>query len=230
MDQTKNKAEPKKSVVAVTDDQHKKSVTAVSDQHKKSIVGDQHKKSVVAIGSEHHKKSVVTMHGRQSRASKISYTEGHGRSKSRAVSRISMGSVNYAGRHSLAWRSGRGGFKEPKYQNSYRLEPYMPFRIEVADKILAQIMTESLKNAEYDVDLTVELSRNIAADVRDKLYRTAYDRVKYVVWIAIMQNSEQSFVTKFGRLWDPTRDHYSVFVFENKTLYAAGLAMAIYYE
>jgi outer membrane receptor for ferric coprogen and ferric-rhodotorulic acid len=65
--------------------------------------------------------------------------------------------------------------KVPKYQNSYWLDPYLPFRYEVSDKILAQVMTDTLKDEQYSEN-TVNLCRNIAADVLDRLYKTDYDR------------------------------------------------------
>ncbi|XP_008216121.1 tctex1 domain-containing protein A isoform X1 [Nasonia vitripennis] len=150
------------------------------------------------------------------------------RSKSRLVSSISL---SYAARQSVAWRSsGQGGFKVPKYQNTFRLEPYLRFHCEVSDKILAACMNEALQGQGYNPETSSDLCRNLAADVRDRLYRTDYDRVKYVVTMTIVENTGQSVVSVNGRLWDAERDTYSFYVFESPTFYAAGMVMALYYE
>ncbi|XP_011502741.1 PREDICTED: tctex1 domain-containing protein 1-A-like [Ceratosolen solmsi marchali] len=157
--------------------------------------------------------------------SKASFSQ-NSRSKNR-LSAVYFGNVP---RTSQAWRKSiKNGFKVPMYQNSYWLDPYLPFRYEVSDKILKQVMTNRLKEEEYS-EYTVNLSRSIAAEIHDQLYRTDYDRVKYVVIITIIENTDQSFSSVNGRLWDAQRDTYSVFIYDRPTFYAIGLVFAMYYE
>lgn len=48
--------------------------------------------------------------------------------------------------------------------------------------------------------------------------------------ISIMENADQSFIMKHGRLWDGEIDTYSSYVYEAKTFWAVGMVWAVYYE
>ncbi|XP_014214997.1 tctex1 domain-containing protein 1 [Copidosoma floridanum] len=160
-----------------------------------------------------------------SRVSRVSVYDPRARSRSRVSSDFGAHGQGFA------WRaSGKGKFKTPKYQNSYRLEPYLPFKFEFSDKLLVQTMTQKLENLRYDPETCVELCQSMAGEIREKLYKTDYDRVKYVVSMTIIENAGQSLVVGNGRLWDSERDTYSVFVFDNPFLYAVGLVVALNYE
>ncbi|XP_058809128.1 dynein light chain Tctex-type protein 2B [Phymastichus coffea] len=147
---------------------------------------------------------------------------------SRLVS--SLSALSYG--KSLAWRGGGGdGFKVPKYQNSYRLEPHLPFCCEISDRILAQVMTSAFADITYNPESSVMLCRETAADILDRLYKkTHFDRVKYIVMITMIENASQSFECVHSRLWDVDRDSYSMFVVEQRSFYAYGTVHAINYE
>lgn len=65
----------------------------------------------------------------------------------------------------------------PKYQNSYRLEPYNRFNPEVVDKIVKTAMDNRLSTVtSYDPSEATKLSKDVAGDVLKALVKRDYDR------------------------------------------------------
>lgn len=52
----------------------------------------------------------------------------------------------------------------------------MPFRFEVSDAILAQMMTKVFTGVVYNPESSTTLCREAAATIVDRLYKTDFDR------------------------------------------------------
>ncbi|XP_015595240.2 tctex1 domain-containing protein 1-like [Cephus cinctus] len=133
-------------------------------------------------------------------------------------------------RASAVYRSTKGGFKVPRYQNTYRLASYNPFKCEVVDKILEDVMTMTLKGMKYNPAVCMKLCQDMSIEIRNRIFKKDYDRYKYVVTMTIIEKTGQSINMGLSRLWDVERDTYSTYIFENTDLYAVGAVIGLYYE
>ncbi|KAL0115582.1 hypothetical protein PUN28_010830 [Cardiocondyla obscurior] len=128
------------------------------------------------------------------------------------------------------FRRDKNNSKIPRYQNTYRLEPYKRWNFKIVDKILINRMQEYLANWKYEPLTCVEMCQKISEDVRDKIYKLCYDRYKILVIISIVQKLEQGVRMDFGKLCDHQRDTYSTYVIETTKYVAMGLVVGIYYD
>ncbi|XP_012261480.2 dynein light chain Tctex-type 5-like [Athalia rosae] len=131
---------------------------------------------------------------------------------------------------SATYRNTKGGFKIPKYQNSYRLNAYNPFKHEAIDKILEEVITTTLTGMKYNPEVCMKLCQDMTAEIRNRVYRKDYDRYKFIVQVTIIEKTGQSVNVATGRLWDVERDGYSTFTFESPQMYAVGIVVGLYYE
>ncbi|XP_051161617.1 dynein light chain Tctex-type protein 2B-like isoform X1 [Leptopilina boulardi] len=119
----------------------------------------------------------------------------------------------------------------PRYQNSYRLEPYNRFNPEVADSIIKNIMVKKLSTLTlYDPTEVEKLITDIINEVLKALIKRDYDRCKLVVQASVVQNAFQGINVGLGCLCDSERDNYSYYVYENIHIHAWCMAFAVYYE
>ncbi|XP_023290823.1 tctex1 domain-containing protein 3 [Orussus abietinus] len=119
----------------------------------------------------------------------------------------------------------------PRYQNSYRLEPYRRFEPEAVDKILRDVMEKKLPIlTTYQHQLVTRLAAEISTEVLRAISRKDYDRCKVIVQVNIMQRQFQSAHVAFKCLWDVERDNYSYYVYESHAVYAWVCVFGLYYE
>ncbi|XP_019884479.2 tctex1 domain-containing protein 1 [Camponotus floridanus] len=131
---------------------------------------------------------------------------------------------------SLSFRIGKGGFKIPRYQNTYRLEPYKSFKYETVDLILIDVMRNYLSGLKYHPETCTQICQKMSAEVRDRICRKNYDRYKVVIVMSIVQKLGQDVHIGFGKLWDVQKDTYSTHVIETPEFAAMGLVVGTYYE
>ncbi|XP_029168989.1 tctex1 domain-containing protein 1-like [Nylanderia fulva] len=144
------------------------------------------------------------------------------------LSTVSLLAGLYKG--SLSFRTGKGGFKIPRYQNTYRLQPYKPFKCETVDLILIDVMRNYLTGLKYEPQVCTRICQKMSAEVRDRIYRKYYDRFKVVIIMTIVQKLGQDVHVGFGKLWDVQKDTYSTHVIETPDFAAMGLVVGTYYE
>ncbi|OAD57653.1 Tctex1 domain-containing protein 1, partial [Eufriesea mexicana] len=119
----------------------------------------------------------------------------------------------------------------PKYQNTYRLESFHPFHIEVVDQIVKETMESKLSPVtSYHPNHMAKLCFEIGSDLQNVLCKKDFDRYKLVVQVSIVQRLDQSVHSGFQCLWDVERDNYSYHVFENNHIYAWCCVFGMYYE
>lgn len=63
-----------------------------------------------------------------------------------------------------------------KYQNTYRLEAYNPFKVDPVDKIVKIIMTSKLEDISYDAVECPKVCESVATDIREKIKKLNFDR------------------------------------------------------
>ncbi|KAI4498825.1 hypothetical protein M0802_006000 [Mischocyttarus mexicanus] len=157
----------------------------------------------------------------------VSYQNDPKPGKRKTLSKLSI--VPNGSRFLFHYRGDR--LKIPKYQNTYRLEPFRFFHVETVDDIVRNILENKLSSVLiYHPDNASKLSMEIANDVLRAINRREYDRCKVVVQVTIVQRIRQSVHSAFQCLWDAERDNYSYHVFENSHIYAWCCVFGLYYE
>lgn len=66
--------------------------------------------------------------------------------------------------------------QEPKYQNTYRMEPQNPFKTDLVDKIVKSVMNNRLDEIAYDDTEATKLCGDIAAEIRRRVKKLNLDR------------------------------------------------------
>ncbi|XP_033336591.2 dynein light chain Tctex-type 5 [Megalopta genalis] len=117
-----------------------------------------------------------------------------------------------------------------KYQNTYRLEAYNPFKVDPVDRIVKTTMINKLEDISYDPATCLKACESVAADIRDKIKKLTFDRYKIVVSVTIIEKQGQSLQSSLGFLWDSEKDNYSTFVYEARTFHAYCCIFGIYHE
>ncbi|XP_012058656.1 PREDICTED: tctex1 domain-containing protein 1-like [Atta cephalotes] len=117
-----------------------------------------------------------------------------------------------------------------KYQNSYRMQPQNPFKIDLVEKIVKSVMNNRLDEIAYDNAEAIKLCGDIAAEIRRRVKKLNFDRHKIIVMVTIIEKASQSVETTLGFLWDSERDKYSAFSFEGRTFHAQCSVFSVYYE
>lgn len=64
----------------------------------------------------------------------------------------------------------------PKYQNTYRMEPPNPFKIDLVDKIVKTVMNNRLDELTYDDTVVEKLCTDIASEIRRRVKKLNFDR------------------------------------------------------
>ncbi|XP_076640666.1 dynein light chain Tctex-type 5 [Halictus rubicundus] len=148
--------------------------------------------------------------------------------KKRLLSRVSM--VGSVGSRMFFHKRG-DRLKIPKYQNTYRLESFCSFNIEVVDALVKEAMENRLSLVTaYNPHQAAKLCQDIGSDVQKAISKKDYDRYKIVAQVSIVQRLDQSIHASFQCLWDVERDNYSCYVFENNHIYAWCCVFGIYFE
>ncbi|XP_018373176.1 PREDICTED: tctex1 domain-containing protein 1-like [Trachymyrmex cornetzi] len=148
----------------------------------------------------------------------------------RSKTYISNLSLTGIPKSSLYFRIDKSGFKTPRYQNTYRLEACKPFKSEIVDTILIDVMQDYLVGLKYQSQVCMRICQRMSEEVRDKICREFYDRYKVVVIMSIIQKLGQNVQINFGKLWDVQRDTYSTHIVETVEFAAMGLVVGTYYE
>ena len=63
----------------------------------------------------------------------------------------------------------------PKYQNTYRLNAYNPFKIDPVDKIVKTIMITKLEDISYNAVECLKLCELVATEIREKIKTLNFD-------------------------------------------------------
>ncbi|XP_017876750.1 tctex1 domain-containing protein 2-like [Ceratina calcarata] len=158
------------------------------------------------------------------RSTNFSLLQSRRRLPSSRISGLSSGSRMFFYR-----RADR--LKIPKYQNTYRLESFRKFDVEVIDMMVENVMVRKLSPVTaYHPNQMSRLCSDIGSDLQTALCRKDYDRYKLVVQVTIVQRFDQGIHSGAQCLWDVERDNYSYYLFENNHIYAWCCVFGMYYE
>ncbi|XP_018910819.1 dynein light chain Tctex-type protein 2 isoform X2 [Bemisia tabaci] len=118
-----------------------------------------------------------------------------------------------------------------KYANSYQLESKNKFCPEKVERILHEVVAESVTvDTRYDAVESPKMALKLSADLRERVKDLQFDRYKLVCVIQISEKAGQGLLTLSQALWDENRDSYALFTFENYHLTISAAVYALYCE
>lgn len=82
----------------------------------------------------------------------------------------------------------------------------------------------------YDAETCAHNAKTLSAKLRDLVKDQSYDRYKLVAIVTIGEKKSQDMKAVMKFLWDPERDRFVNFSYENMYLFIAAIVLATYYE
>ncbi|KAJ9580104.1 hypothetical protein L9F63_004246, partial [Diploptera punctata] len=120
--------------------------------------------------------------------------------------------------------------KVPRHMNSYRLDPKNPFKPDRVRQVIKTILEKELHDLQYDPVKCGKQCMILSNDIRNKIKLLGFDRHKLICTVDIGEKSNQSVFTGVKFLWDPERDNFSFYSYENTYIFALATVYGIYYE
>ncbi|XP_021015132.1 tctex1 domain-containing protein 1 isoform X2 [Mus caroli] len=115
-------------------------------------------------------------------------------------------------------------------ENTYQLGPTKPFPVATVNRILEDVLTTYLQEAQYDPEFCRQMTKTISEVIKTQVKELLIPRYKLIVIVYIGQRDDQSIVIGSRCLWNPKSDTVSTYTFKNSTLFALANVYAVYFE
>ncbi|ELU04996.1 hypothetical protein CAPTEDRAFT_174884 [Capitella teleta] len=115
-------------------------------------------------------------------------------------------------------------------ENTYQLSPDDIFPVMKVERIIKEVLEEHLEKTVYNSIQMGIISRATADIIKLKVKEVTPPRFKIITWTVITEKKDNSIRTASKCLWDTQFDRSATYVFENATLYAAGMVFAVYLD
>ncbi|CAH6790580.1 dynein light chain Tctex-type 5 [Phodopus roborovskii] len=117
-----------------------------------------------------------------------------------------------------------------RMENTYQLEPTKHFPVATVDRILKDVLTAYLQEAEYDPEFCRQMTKTISEVIKAQVKELMIPRYKLIVTVYIGQRDCQSILIGSRCLWNPKSDTVSSYAFRNASLFALANVYAVYFE
>eukprot|EP00998_Keelungia_sp_KM082_P013461 NODE_9972_length_499_cov_41.623656_g9949_i0.p1 GENE.NODE_9972_length_499_cov_41.623656_g9949_i0~~NODE_9972_length_499_cov_41.623656_g9949_i0.p1 ORF type:complete len:131 (-),score=14.44 NODE_9972_length_499_cov_41.623656_g9949_i0:38-430(-) len=118
------------------------------------------------------------------------------------------------------------------YHPSYLMKPrpgtkFMRRNVETA---VGELLEERLKEVKYDAEDAASLSKELCAEIQNKVKGMGYERYKLVTQVVITEGKGQGQRIASRCLWDPEEDNFAQASYRNSTLICTAIVFACYWE
>lgn len=103
------------------------------------------------------------------------------------------------------------------------------FKVLQAQTIIKEQLAATLANQTYQPESASEISRQLAEDIKAKLKTTLPQQYKLVVQVLLGEQKGQGIAMGFRGFWDVETDNVARETFVNDSIFAVGIAYAMYY-
>nr|XP_015861182.1 dynein light chain Tctex-type 5 isoform X1 [Peromyscus maniculatus bairdii] len=117
-----------------------------------------------------------------------------------------------------------------RMENTYQLGPTKHFPVATVNRILKDVLTAHLQEAEYDPEFCRQMTKTISEVIKARVKELMIPRYKLIVTVYIGQQDGQSILIGSRCLWNPKSDTISSYTFRNSTLFALANVYAVYFE
>mmetsp|Transcript_130857 Transcript_130857/g.419658 ORF Transcript_130857/g.419658 Transcript_130857/m.419658 type:complete len:125 (-) Transcript_130857:115-489(-) len=108
----------------------------------------------------------------------------------------------------------------PEYKNKFRVGP--------TREIIKEVLQSKLEKAQYNMETTQALTKQVADDIKDRLKDLMLPRYKIVVQVAIGEQRGQGVRMGSRCFWDSDTDSYASETYSNETLFCVATAYGVY--
>uniref|UniRef100_A0A6U6Z4C7 Dynein light chain n=1 Tax=Alexandrium andersonii TaxID=327968 RepID=A0A6U6Z4C7_9DINO len=108
----------------------------------------------------------------------------------------------------------------PEYKNKFRPGP--------AKEIIKEVLQSKLEKAQYSMEETQALTKQVADDIKDRLKELNWHRYKIVVQVAIGEQRGQGVRMGSRCFWDSDTDNFASETYSNESLFCVATAYGIY--
>ncbi|XP_037058641.1 tctex1 domain-containing protein 1 isoform X3 [Peromyscus leucopus] len=128
--------------------------------------------------------------------------------------------------------SPAGLMKPPALQFAWKTHtsPTKHFPVATVNRILKDVLTAHLQEAEYDPEFCRQMTKTISEVIKARVKELMIPRYKLIVTVYIGQQDGQSILIGSRCLWNPKSDTVSSYTFRNSTLFALANVYAVYFE
>ncbi|XP_057641159.1 dynein light chain Tctex-type 5 isoform X1 [Chionomys nivalis] len=117
-----------------------------------------------------------------------------------------------------------------RMENTYQLGPTRHFPVAAVNRILKDVLTAYLQEAEYDPEFCRQMTKTVSEVIKAKVKELMIPRYKLIVTVYIGQRDGQSILISSRCLWNPKSDTVSSYALRNSTLFALANVYAVYFE
>ena len=102
------------------------------------------------------------------------------------------------------------------------------FKVLEAQIVIKEQLAATLANQTYQPESASEISRQLAEDIKAKLKQTLPPQYKLVVQVLLGEQRGQGIAMGFRGFWDNETDNVARETFTNDSIFAVGIAYAMY--
>ena len=102
------------------------------------------------------------------------------------------------------------------------------FKVLQAQTIIKEQLAQTLSKQTYQPESVSEITRQLAEDIKAKLKPTLPPQYKLVVQVLLGEQRGQGIARGFRGFWDNDTDNVARETFTNDSLFAVGIAFALY--
>ena len=102
------------------------------------------------------------------------------------------------------------------------------FKVLKAQEIIKNQLTETLSKQTYQPESASEIARQLAEDIKAKLKTTIPPQYKLIVQVLLGEQRGQGVAMGFRGFWDNETDNVARETYTNDSLFAVGIAYAMY--
>ena len=102
------------------------------------------------------------------------------------------------------------------------------FKVLEAQIVIKEQLAATLSNQTYQPESASEISRQLAEDIKAKLKQTLPPQYKLVVQVLLGEQRGQGIAMGFRGFWDNETDNVARETFTNDSIFAVGIAYAMY--
>uniref|UniRef100_A0A1B0D7R5 Dynein light chain n=1 Tax=Phlebotomus papatasi TaxID=29031 RepID=A0A1B0D7R5_PHLPP len=117
-----------------------------------------------------------------------------------------------------------------KYMPSYRMESKNPYKREICETIIREVVNDMLSSFVYANSDASQVCNNISEEIKSRVKTLGFDRYKLVCIVTIGEKYYQSFTSTVKFLWDAEKDGYANYVYDTQHFFAIATLYALYYD
>lgn len=102
------------------------------------------------------------------------------------------------------------------------------FKVLQSQTIIKEVLSETLAKQTYQPESASEVSRQLAEDIKAKLKPTLPPQYKLIVQVLLGEQRGQGVAMAFRGFWDSDTDNVARETFTNDSIFAVGIAYAMY--